>query len=39
MMFKPGGLNPSRVDSAIRLCKADKLGDVRSRKRKKRFPL
>lgn len=36
MMFKPRGLNPSRVDSAIHLCKADKLGGVRSRKGKKK---
>lgn len=32
MMFKPGGLNPSGVDSAIHFCKADKLGGVCSRK-------
>lgn len=35
MLFKPRGLDPSRVDSAIRLCKADKL-EARSRKLKKK---
>lgn len=34
-LFKPRGLDPSRVDSAIHLCKADKL-EVCSRKSEKK---
>lgn len=36
MMFEPRGLNPSRVDSATHLCKADKLHGLCSRKLKKK---